>query len=80
MVGDGTEIVGENVFFFRRLHEAGVPVHLDQALSWSSGHVHQRVLTNADPGHARVEEQRADLSTSPETHRPSVKVSFDGLL
>jgi hypothetical protein len=52
MVGDGTEIVGEDVFFFRRIHEAGVPVHIDQALSWSIGHVHQRVLTNADSGHA----------------------------
>ncbi len=50
MVGDGTEIVGEDVFFFRRLHRAGVAVYLDHALSWSIGHVHQRVLYNSDAG------------------------------
>jgi hypothetical protein len=48
MVGDGSEIVGEDVFFFRLLQDAGIPVHLDQALSWSIGHVHQRVAMNSD--------------------------------
>ena len=48
MLNDGTDIIGEDVFFFRRLHEAGIAVHLDHALSWTIGHVHQRVLTNAD--------------------------------
>ena len=50
MIGDGTEIIGEDVFFFRRLREGGIPVYLDHPLSWSIGHVHQRVLTNADAG------------------------------
>lgn len=66
MLSDGTEIVGEDVFFFRRLHEAGIPIHLDHALSWTVGHVHQRVLTNADAA-ARPNEER----------RPSVTVSFN---
>lgn len=50
MIGDGTRIVGEDVYFFRRLKEAGVPVHLDHALSWSIGHIAQHVLMNADAG------------------------------
>jgi hypothetical protein len=50
MLGDGTEIVGEDVFFFRRLNRAGIALHLDHALSWSVGHVHQRVLNNSDSG------------------------------
>lgn len=50
MLGDGTQTVGEDVFFFRRLQEAGVAVYVDHALSWSVGHVHQRVLSNAEAG------------------------------
>jgi hypothetical protein len=46
MVGDGTRIIGEDVYFFRQLREAGIPVHVDHALSWTVGHVHSRVLTN----------------------------------
>ena len=65
MVGDGTDIVGEDVFFFRRLAQAGIAVHLDHALSWSIGHVHQRVLTNEDAGGQPAAEPR-----------PAVKVNF----
>jgi hypothetical protein len=50
MLGNGTRIVGEDVYFFRKLQAANVPVYLDHALSWEVGHVHQRVLTNADAG------------------------------
>jgi len=50
MLGDGTQIVGEDVFFFRRLQRAGIALHLDHALSWSIGHVHHRVLNNSDAG------------------------------
>lgn len=48
MLGDGLDIVGEDVFFFRRIAEAGYAVHLDHALSWAIGHAHQRVLTVRD--------------------------------
>lgn len=48
MIGDGSQIIGEDVFFFRRLAEANVPVHVDHAVSWYTGHVHSRALGFAD--------------------------------
>ncbi len=44
---DGT-IVGEDVFFFRRLKDAGIAAHVDQALSWDIGHVTRQVVTFGD--------------------------------
>lgn len=44
---DGVRFVGEDVHFFKLIREAGVPVHLDHALSWEVGHVHELILTNA---------------------------------
>jgi hypothetical protein len=40
--------IGEDVFFFRKLEAAGVPVFVDHALSWEVGHIASRVITNAD--------------------------------
>lgn len=40
--------MGEDVSFFRELTEAGVKVYIDHALSWEVGHIHERVITNAD--------------------------------
>ena len=40
--------LGEDVYFFRRLSEAGIPAYVDHALSWAVRHAHQRLLTNAD--------------------------------
>ncbi|TMJ20619.1 MAG: hypothetical protein E6G92_13070 [Alphaproteobacteria bacterium] len=40
--------MGEDVSFFRELTDAGVKVHVDHALSWEVGHIHERVITNAD--------------------------------
>ncbi len=48
MIGEGLEAVAEDVFFFRRVNEAGFGVYLDHALSWHIGHVHDRIVTNAD--------------------------------
>ena len=48
MVGDGLEVVAEDVFFLRRVNEAGFGVYLDHGLSWHIGHVHERLVTNAD--------------------------------
>ena len=48
MLGRGLEAVGEDVFFFRRVREAGFGVYLDHQLSWDIGHVHDRIVTNAD--------------------------------
>lgn len=50
MASDGIGAVGEDVYFFRKLQAAGVPVYLDHALSRTVGHFHQRELTNADAG------------------------------
>lgn len=40
--------MGEDASFFQELREAGIALHLDHALSWQVGHIHERVLTNAD--------------------------------
>lgn len=44
---DGTSFVGEDVFFFGKVREAGVKIHCDHALSWEVGHLHERIVTNA---------------------------------
>lgn len=54
MGSDGTTVAGEDVFFFNKLLLAGVPVYLDHVVSWTIGHVHQRVLTNADAGRSGI--------------------------
>lgn len=43
-----TARMGEDASFFQELREAGVVLHLDHALSWEVGHIHEKVLTNAD--------------------------------
>jgi hypothetical protein len=48
MVGDGLQVVAEDVFFFRRAAEAGFGAYVDHGLSWHVGHLHNRLLTNAD--------------------------------
>jgi hypothetical protein len=54
---DGIGVIGEDVFFFGKLREAGIPVHCDHALSWEVGHVHEQLLMNA---HAEVQKERWD--------------------
>ncbi len=41
-------MIGEDLVFFRRINEAGFPVHVDHALSWEIGHVHRHILYNSD--------------------------------
>lgn len=43
-----TARMGEDASFFQELREAGVPIHVDHALSWEVGHIAERVITNAD--------------------------------
>lgn len=43
-----TARMGEDVSFFRELTDAGVKVYIDHGLSWAVGHIHERVITNAD--------------------------------
>lgn len=40
--------IGEDIYFFRRLAEAGIKSYVDHSLSWSIEHIHQNKLTNAD--------------------------------
>ena len=40
------ESVGEDIFFFRKLSAAGIVPHVDHALSWTIGHLHEKLLTN----------------------------------
>jgi hypothetical protein len=44
---DGIAFVGEDVYFFKRIREAGIPVYCDHRLSWEVGHLHETILTNA---------------------------------
>jgi hypothetical protein len=44
---DGIRFVGEDVYFFKRIREAGVPVHCDHDLSVDVGHIHEQIMTYA---------------------------------
>jgi hypothetical protein len=52
---DGIRFVGEDVYFFKRLRDAGIGIFLDHGLSWQVGHLHETVLTNA---HAEMQKDR----------------------
>lgn len=45
-------MIGEDVFFFRKLAEAGIRPFVDHGLSWEVGHLFEVVLTN---GHAAAQ-------------------------
>jgi hypothetical protein len=42
------DILGEDIYFFRRLKKLGISIHVDHGLSWSIGHAFQKMLTNKD--------------------------------
>jgi len=44
---NGTGVIGEDVFFFKKLREAGIKVHCDHGLSWEVGHIYDTIMTNA---------------------------------
>ena len=44
---DGIRFVGEDVYFFKKVRDAGIPVHCDHALSWDVGHIAETLLTQA---------------------------------
>ena len=44
---DKVGMIGEDVFFFRKLREAGVTPYVDHALSWEVGHITEAIYTNA---------------------------------
>ena len=52
---DKIGMIGEDVFFFRKLAEAGIRPFVDHRLSWEVGHLFEVVLTNA---HALAQKDR----------------------
>lgn len=40
-------MIGEDVYFFRKLRAAGARVMVDHGLSWEVGHISEQILTNA---------------------------------
>jgi hypothetical protein len=40
-------MIGEDVYFFRKLREAGAKIYVDHELSWETGHIHEYIYTNA---------------------------------
>ena len=58
-------MIGEDVFFFRKLKEAGITAFVDHALSWEVGHIHEVIITNAHADMqrdkwAKARKERAD--------------------
>lgn len=44
---DKIGMIGEDVFFFRKLREAGITPFVDHGLSWEVGHLSDVIMTNA---------------------------------
>jgi hypothetical protein len=44
---NGISVIGEDVFFFKKLRDAGIDIWCDHALSWEVGHLHETIVTNA---------------------------------
>lgn len=42
-----TGTLGEDVFFFRKMKEAGITPFVDHRLSWEVGHISEMIVTNA---------------------------------
>lgn len=51
--GDGISSIGEDVYFFKKLRAAGIPIHCDHSLSWDVGHIHEHILTMAHCEHQK---------------------------
>jgi hypothetical protein len=48
-------MIGEDVFFFKKVRDAGGKIYVDHALSWEVGHITEQILTNA---HAVAQQER----------------------
>ena len=70
---DGMGMIGEDVFFFRKLREAGVKVHCDHGLSWEVGHISEQIMTNA-----HAVNQREAWVKSQQAQADRFKVEDDG--
>jgi hypothetical protein len=52
---NGVGVIGEDVFFFNKIRDAGIKVYCDHALSWEVGHIHEQIITN---GHANIQREK----------------------
>lgn len=43
----GSGVIGEDVYFFRKLAKSGIRPFVDHKLSWEVGHLHEVIMTNA---------------------------------
>jgi hypothetical protein len=44
---NGITSIGEDVYFFKKIRDAGIPIHCDHGLSWDVGHIAETILTQA---------------------------------
>lgn len=59
---DGIGVIGEDVYFFKKLRDAGFTPFCDHSLSWEVGHLTDHIVTNAQAVNQRdkwVEAQRS---------------------
>ena len=59
-------MIGEDVYFFRKMAKAGIKPFVDHGLSWLVGHCHEIVLTNA---HACMQKERWIEKKAAEKHK-----------
>lgn len=62
---NGIGVIGEDVWFFKKVRDAGIKVFCDHGLSWEIGHLHDQIMTNA---HAVAQRTRWD-----EVHKEAKK-------
>ena len=58
MTDDPERSDGEDAYFCRRLHAAGIPIHVDHLLSWETKHIAQIPVGMADALRARPDDGR----------------------
>jgi hypothetical protein len=44
---NGIGCIGEDVSYFKKIRDAGIPVFMDHGLSWEVGHIGEMIFTNA---------------------------------
>ena len=65
-------VIGEDVYFFRKLREAGAKIYVDHALSWEVGHIHEYIYTNA---HANAQKARWAEAGQKQVNRYEAKIA-----
>jgi len=68
---DKVGLVGEDVYFFNKIREAGGQVFCDHGLSWEVGHIHEQILTNA---HSLAHKEKWEAFTKAKTSKIQAKI------